>query len=59
VPKPALRVYRYLTVPKTDLENLQIVSELVRCGKKSCRCALVCVVDSPRSVATLSAGGRS
>jgi hypothetical protein len=33
------RAYRYSSIPRDDVANPHIVTELVKCGKISCRCA--------------------
>ena len=35
----SLRSFRYLTIPRDDLDRVHIVCEFVRCGKSGCRCA--------------------
>ena len=37
-PRP-LRPFRYLRIPPQDRERVHLVSERVKCGKPSCRCA--------------------
>jgi hypothetical protein len=34
-----LRPFRYLGIPPQDRERVHLVRELVKCGKRSCRCS--------------------
>ena len=36
--RPPLKPFRYLTIPREDLQHPYLVRERTRCGKPTCRC---------------------